>query len=67
MNEKLKTDWTWEEWRQSRTARRAVAERIAPAVIRRRESFSDRRLREAFQEQCGPAFVREEGHAKQPN
>lgn len=67
LTSKLKTDWTWEEWRQSRTARRAVAERIGPAVVRRRESSSDRRLHEAFQEQRGPAFVREEGHAKQPN
>jgi len=61
---KIKTDWTWEEWRQSRAARRAVAERIGPAVIRRRESSSDRRFRNAFQGQRGPAFVREGSRAR---
>ena len=53
---KLKTDWTWEEWEQSRAARRAVTERIGPPVVRRRESSSDRRLRQAFQGQRGPEF-----------
>lgn len=53
---KLKTDWTWEEWRQSRAARRAVAERIGPAVTRRKESSADFRLRNAFHGQRGPDF-----------
>jgi len=56
---KLKTDWTWEEWRKSRATRRAVAERIGPAVIRRKASSSDFRLRNAFQGQRGPDFTRE--------
>lgn len=56
---KLKTRWTWEEWKQSRAARRAIAERIGPAVIRRKESSSDSKLRRAFQGQRGPAFARE--------
>ncbi len=66
---KLKTDWTWEEWLQSRAARRAIAERIGPAVTRRRESSSDSRLRRAFQGERGPAFDREQKrtHIKRTN
>ena len=60
---KLKTDWTWDEWRQSRATRRAVAERIAPAVIRRKASSSDFRLRDAFQGQRGPDFTQERERA----
>lgn len=56
---KLKTDWTWEEWQQSRATRRAVAERIGPAVIRRTASSSDGRLCDAFDGQRGPDFTRE--------
>ena len=56
---KLKTDWTWEEWQQSRAPRRAVAERIGPPLIRRLESSSDRRLRQAFRGQRSPAFGRQ--------
>ena len=52
---KLKTDWTWEEWQQSRAARRAVTARVGPPVTRRRESSSDRRLRKAFGGERGPA------------
>ena len=52
----IKTDWTWEEWQRSRAARRAVAERIGPSVIRRRESSADRKLRKAFQGERGPDF-----------
>jgi hypothetical protein len=57
--QKLKTDWTWDEWRQSRAARRAVAERIGPVVVRRKASSSDSKLRDAFQGQRGPDFTRE--------
>ena len=56
---KLKTDWTWEEWQQSRATRRAVADRIGPAVIRRMASSADFRLRNAFNGQRGPDFTRE--------
>ena len=52
----LKTDWKWEEWQQSRAARRNVAERIGPTITRRRESSSDKRLRSAFKGQRGPDF-----------
>ncbi len=53
---KLKTDWTWEEWQTSRSKRRAVAQRIGPAVVRRRESSSDSKLRPSFNNERGPAF-----------
>ena len=52
----LKTEWTWEEWQATRAARRAAADRVAPPVVRRRESSSDRRLRAAFKGERGPAF-----------
>ena len=52
----LKTDWTWEEWQQSRAARRASAGKIGPAIVRRKESSSDRRLRAAFKGARGPDF-----------
>lgn len=59
-NSKLKIDWTWKEWRQSRAARRAVAERIGPTIIRRTVSSSDFKLRDAFNGQRGPEFTREQ-------
>lgn len=52
----LKTDWTWNEWRASRDARRAVAQRVAPAISRRAASSSDSRLKTAFNGRRGPAF-----------
>ena len=52
----LKTSWGWEEWLGSRAARRAVANRVGPPVVRRESSSSDRRLRKAFGGQRGPAF-----------
>jgi hypothetical protein len=53
---KIKTDWTWEEWQASRAQRRAVALRIGPPVVRRRESSSDSRRRPAFGGERGPRF-----------
>jgi hypothetical protein len=55
---KLKTDWTWEEWQASRAKRRAVAAKIGPPVVRRRESSSDSKLRKAFDGERGPRFIR---------
>lgn len=52
----IKTDWTWEEWQESRAARRAATAKIGPPVTRRRESSSDRRLRRAFDGERGPDF-----------
>jgi len=56
LTEKLKVDWTWEEWQKSRTARRAAAERVGPPIVRRKESSSDRRLCVASNGQRGPTF-----------
>ena len=53
---KIKTHWTWEEWQESREARRVVSLSIGPPVSRRRHSSSDRRLRAAFKGEHGPEF-----------
>ena len=47
----LKTSWDWEEWRQSREARRAAAKRVGLAVVRREASYS--RLRRTFKDLRG--------------
>ena len=52
----LKTDWTWEEWQESRARRRAVAAKVGPPITRRRESTGDSRLRKTFNGERGPAF-----------
>lgn len=53
----IKTHWTWEEWLLSRAARRKASSKIGPAVTRRRESSSDKRLHAAFDGKRGPDFV----------
>ena len=50
----LKTKWTWEEWKASRAAKRAVSEMISPGPCRRAESSSDKRLRAAFDGERAP-------------
>lgn len=50
----LKVSWTWEEWMQSRAARRELSKLIGPATTRRRKSSADRRLRAAFSGQRAP-------------
>ena len=47
-DKKFKREWTWEEWRASRAATRAISEKISPAPCCRLESSSDKRLRAAF-------------------
>ena len=47
---------TWEKWQAGREKRRRLGELVAPKVIRRAESSSDRRLREAFDGKRGPEF-----------
>lgn len=54
--DKIKLDWTWEEWQRSRKARRAITDRIAPSPVRRKLSSSDKRLRAAFGGRRGPDF-----------
>ena len=56
LSDSVKTHWTWEEWKASRAARKAVAARIGPAIVRRKESASDHRLRAAFDGERGPSF-----------
>ncbi len=48
--------YTWEQWQAGREKRRRLGELVAPKVIRRAESSSDRRLREAFDGERGPEF-----------
>jgi hypothetical protein len=48
--------YTWEQWQAGREKRRRLGELVAPKVIRRAESSSDKRLREAFNGERGPAF-----------
>jgi hypothetical protein len=48
---------SWEDWQKGRRARRELSQRVAPGVIRRAESSSDRRLREAFKGERGLPFV----------
>lgn len=48
--------YTWEQWQAGRALRRRLGEIVAPAVIRRTESSSDGRLREAFDGERGPEF-----------
>ena len=50
---------TWEQWQAGREKRRRLGEMVAPVVIRRAESSSDRRLREAFDGERGPDFQRD--------
>lgn len=56
---KPQKQYTWEQWQAGREKRRRLGEMVAPAVIRRTESSSDRRLREAFDGERGPDFPRE--------
>lgn len=57
----LKTAWEWDEWQASRAARRAVALRVGPPVVRRTESASDPWLRKAFDGARGPTFQQVKG------
>lgn len=47
---------TWEQWQAGRAERRRIGNLVAPAIIRRAESSSDRRLRATFNGERGPAF-----------
>jgi hypothetical protein len=48
--------FTWEQWQAGRAERRRLGNLVAPAVIRRKESSSDKRLRETFDGERGPDF-----------
>jgi hypothetical protein len=47
---------SWEDWQRGRAARREITNRVAPAIIRRERSSSDRRLKKLFDGKRGPAF-----------
>ncbi len=61
--EGIKVSWKWEEWLASRGARREVAARVGPDVVRRAGSSSDRRLRPLFDGERGPDFRNGAGSA----
>lgn len=46
----------WEDWLKGRRARRETGRRVAPEIIRRPGSSSDRRLRGLFQGERGLPF-----------
>jgi hypothetical protein len=50
----------WEDWLKGRRARRETGNRVAPGIIRRLGSSSDRRLRRLFRGERGLAFKKTE-------
>ena len=46
----------WEDWLKGRRARRETGNRVAPEIIRRPSSSSDKRLRRLFNGERGPPF-----------
>ena len=56
MNEAM----TWADWLAGRRARRETGNRVAPEIIRRPDSSSDRRLRALYQGERGLPFKKTE-------
>jgi hypothetical protein len=48
---------TWEDWLRGRRARRETSKQVAPGVMRRLRSSSDRRLRGLFKGRRGLPFA----------
>ena len=48
---------SWEDWLKGRHWRSELSERVAPKVIRRRRSPSERRLRKLFKGRRGLPFT----------
>ncbi len=48
---------SWEDWLRGRRARRETSKSVAPGVVRRPRSSSDRRLRRLFKGQRGLPFT----------
>ena len=48
---------SWEDWLKGRRWRRELGNRVAPEVIRRETSSSDRRLRKLFRGERGLPFT----------
>jgi hypothetical protein len=51
---------SWDDWLKGRRWRRELGERVAPKVIRRPRSSSDRRLRKLFKGERGLPFKKTE-------
>ncbi len=51
---------SWEDWLAGRRARRETGNRVAPEIIRRPSSSSDRRLRKLFDGERGLPFKKTE-------
>ena len=49
---------SWEDWLKGRRARREAGNKVAPEIIRRQSSSSDRRLRKLFHGERGLPFKR---------
>jgi hypothetical protein len=47
----------WEDWLRGRRARRETSKRVAPGIVRRQRSSSDRRLRKLFKGRRGLPFT----------
>ena len=56
MNEPMR----WEDWLKGRRARRETGIKVAPGVIRRSSSSSDRRLRKLYNGERGLPFTKTE-------
>lgn len=48
---------SYEDWLKGRRARREISSRVAPEVIRRKSSSSDRRLKKLFNGERGLPFT----------
>jgi hypothetical protein len=48
---------SWEDWLSGRRARRETSKSVAPGIVRRPRSSSDRRLRKLFHGQRGLPFT----------
>ena len=48
---------SWEDWLKGRRARRETSQLLAPGIIRRESSSSDKRLRKQFNGERGLPFT----------
>ncbi|MGI8966214.1 MAG: hypothetical protein ACR2H1_09040 [Limisphaerales bacterium] len=48
---------SWEDWLRGRKTRREIGSAVAPEIIRRTSSSSDRRLRKLFKGERGLPFT----------
>jgi hypothetical protein len=48
---------SWKDWLQGRRARRETSKQVAPGVLRRTQSSSDRRLRKLYKGARGMPFT----------